>query len=593
MPTSSASAGTPVEAGDRDFTLEPPKGDWPCTEASGGDLALLPQHAMEMSEATPGLGTTLEQAMALPVTAESSLSYTLGCEGGQVAPDLPTAPSAPQDAPAPTIPAPPEPTDRPGRVPGETLAKSTQSCLGTSTEAGQDSHPQTHGAQVSGSAQKWPGQQDGSSPAKTVGRFSVVSTQDEWTLASPSSLRYSAPPDVYLDEAPHSPDMKLAVRRAQTASSIEVGMGEPMSSDSGDECPHRRPPVQKHASLPGSSGGVASDFVKKATAFLHRSSRADSPGLETPSRTGVKVPTISVTSFHSQSSYISSDNDSEIEDADIRKELQSLREKHLKEISELQSQQKQEIEALYRRLGKPLPPNLGLFHTAPPVGRRRKTSKGKLKAGKLLNPLVQQLKVVASSTGHLSDCSRAPPAKDPAHAGTGPAAASDPCGKAVQTQQPCSVRASLSADICSGLASDGGGAHGPGSSTSSLVPGPEPGPQPALHIQAQVNNSNNKKGTFTDDLHKLVDEWTSKTVGPTQLKPSLNQLKQTQKLQDMEAMAGRPPAPGEARAMNTPRTAVGTPCLAPALSPLPTVVIPGAAPALPVPMPDSESEKPD
>lgn len=288
--------------------------------------------------------------------------------------------------------------------------------------------------------------------------------------------------------------------------------------------------MQKHASLPSSSGGVASDFVKKAAAFLQRSSRAGSPGLETPSRMGVKVPTISVTSFHSQSSYISSDNDSEIEDADIRKELQSLREKHLKEISELQSQQKQEIEALYRRLGKPLPPNLGLFHTAPPIGRRRKTSKSKLKAGKLLSPLVQQLKVVASSTG---------------------------------------------------------------SSTSSLVPGPEPGPQPALHIQAQVNNSNNKKGTFTDDLHKLVDEWTSKTVGATQLKPSLNQLKQTQKLHDMEATAGWPLASGEARAMNTSRTAMGMPCLAPVPSPVPTVVIPGAASALPVPMPDSESEKPD
>lgn len=99
----------------------------------------------------------------------------------------------------------------------------------------------------------------------------------------------------------------------------------------------------------------------------------------------------------------------------------------------------------------------------------------------------------------------------------------------------------------------------PGSSTSSLVPGPEPGPQPALHIQAQVNNSNNKKGTFTDDLHKLVDEWTSKTVGPTQLKPSLNQLKQTQKLQDMEAMAGRPPAPGEARAVSGAWWGVGLP----------------------------------
>ncbi|XP_043783611.1 serine/threonine-protein kinase WNK2 isoform X5 [Cervus elaphus] len=545
VPTSSASAGTPVEAGDRDFTLEPTRGDEPRPEASGGSLALLPQPALEKSEMAPGLEVTLEQSVSLSVTAESSLSHTLGREGGQVASVSLRAPSAPQDVPASAIPAHLEPTDRTSRVPGETLAESMQSCPGTLIEGGQDSQPQPHSTLVSGSPPKWPGQQDGSSPAKTVGRFSVVSTQDEWTLASPNSLRYSAPPDVYLDEAPCSPDMKLAVRRAQTASSIEVGMEEPMSSDSGDESPRRRPSVQKHASLPSSSGGVASDFVKKAAAFLHRSSRAGSPGLETPSRMGVKVPTISVTSFHSQSSYISSDNDSEIEDADIRKELQSLREKHLKEISELQSQQKQEIEALYRRLGKPLPPNLGLFHTAPPIGRRRKTSKSKLKAGKLLSPLVQQLKVVASSTG------------------------------------------SALKRLCLGKE------HSSRSSTSSLVPGPEPGPQPALHIQAQVNNSNNKKGTFTDDLHKLVDEWTSKTVGATQLKPSLNQLKQTQKLHDMEATAGWPLASGEARAMNTSRTAMGMPCLAPVPSAVPTVVIPGAASALPVPMPDSESEKPD
>ncbi|XP_058422065.1 serine/threonine-protein kinase WNK2 isoform X3 [Diceros bicornis minor] len=621
VPTSSASAGTPVEAGDRDFALEPPRGDQPHTEASGEDLALPAQLVLEKSEMALARGAPREQAMSSPMTAESSLSNMLallGSDRRQVASDLPAAPSAPQDAPASAIPASLEPRDWSSGVPREASAEPTRSCLGTLTEGGQASHPETPGPLASRSPRKWPAQQDGSSPAKTVGRFSVVSTQDEWTLASPNSLRYSAPPDVYLDEAPHSPDVKLAVRRAQTASTIEVGVGEPMSSDSGDECLHPRPPVQEHASLPGSGGSMASDFVKKATAFLQRSSRAGSPGPETPSRTGVKVPTISVTSFHSQSSYISSDNDSEIEDADIRKELQTLREKHLKEISELQSQQKQEIEALYRRLGKPLPPNLGLFHTAPPAGRRRKTSKSKLKAGKLLNPLVQQLKVVASSTGHLSECGRAPPAKDPAHAGAGPTAAPDPSGKAVQTQQPCSVRASLSADICSGLASDGGGAHGPGwtvyhptservtykssskprarfltgpvsvsiwSSTSSLVPGPEPGPQPALHIQTQVNNSNNKKGTFTDDLHKLVDEWTSKTAGTTQLKPSLNQLKQTQKLHDMEATAGRPSAPGEARAMSTPRTAVGTPCLAPAPGPLPTTVIPGAASVLPVPMP--------
>nr|XP_039330782.1 serine/threonine-protein kinase WNK2 isoform X2 [Saimiri boliviensis boliviensis] len=645
VPTSSASAGTPVEVGDRDFTLEPLRGDQPRSEVCGGDLpsapneavagrAQPPQPLVEKSELAPTRGAVMEQGRSSAMT-ESSPRSMLGYDrdGGQLVSDSRVVPSAPQDVPAFVRPVLVEPTDRDGGVTGESSAEPPQSAMSISTLGGQASHPQMLGAGAAGSPRKHPEQQDGSSPAKTVGRFSVVSTQDEWTLASPHSLRYSAPPDVYLDEAPSSPDVKLAVRRAQTASSIEVGVGEPVSSDSGDECPRARPPVQKQASLPG-SGSVAGDFVKKATAFLQRPSRAGSIGPEMPSRAGVKVPTISVTSFHSQSSYISSDNDSELEDADIKKELQSLREKHLKEISELQSQQKQEIEALYRRLGKPLPPNVGFFHTAPPTGRRRKASKSKLKAGKLLNPLVRQLKVVASSTGHLADSSRGPPAKDPAQASAGLAADSTGLsGKAVQTQQPCSVRASLSSDICSGLANDGGGVRGQGwtvyhptservtykssskprarflsgpvsvsiwsalkrlclgkehssrSSTSSLAPGPEPGPQPALRVQAQVNNSNNKRGTFTDDLHKLVDEWTSKTVGAAQLKPTLNQLKQTQKLQDMEAQAGRA-APGEARAMTAPQAGVGMPRLPSAPGPLSTTVIPGAASALPVPTPD-------
>lgn len=218
-----------------------------------------------------------------------------------------------------------DPKDQNSSVPREALAAPMQSSPGTFTVG---TPAQLRGARDSGSPHKRPGQQDSSSPAKTVGRFSVVSTQDEWTLASPHSLRYSAPPDVYLDEIPSSPEVKLAVRRVQTASSIEVGVEEPASSDSGDDHPRRRTQVQKQSSLPG-SGGVASDFVKKATAFLHRSSRAGSLGPETPSRAGVKVPTISITSFHSQSSYISSDNDSEFEDADIKKELRSLREKYV------------------------------------------------------------------------------------------------------------------------------------------------------------------------------------------------------------------------------------------------------------------------
>lgn len=37
-----------------------------------------------------------------------------------------------------------------------------------------------------------------------------------------------------------------------------------------------------------------------------------------------------------------------------------------------------------------------------------------------------------------------------------------------------------------------------------------------------------KKGMFTDDLHKLVDDLTKETVSNVLIKPSLNQLKQNQ-----------------------------------------------------------------
>lgn len=71
----------------------------------------------------------------------------------------------------------------------------------------------------------------------------------------------------------------------------------------------------------------------------------------------------------------------------------------MKEISELQAFQRSEIEHLYKELGKTLPANVGLLHAVPPTGRRRRTSKHKLKAGKLLNPMVQQLRNNLNSAG--------------------------------------------------------------------------------------------------------------------------------------------------------------------------------------------------
>ncbi|KAJ7316831.1 hypothetical protein JRQ81_002993, partial [Phrynocephalus forsythii] len=476
-----------------------------------------------------------------------------------------------------------------------------------------------------------------STPAKTIGRFSVISTQDELSLPPVQSSRYSAPPDVYLDDQTSSPETKTSMRHVQTASSIDVLCGHD-SSDTGDDSLQRKPAVGPLLPLAGSAGN---DHTKKNSSFLHKTGKSSSQDLDSANGHGSKIPTINVSSFHSHSSYVSSDNDSEFEDADMKKELQSLREKHMREIAELQSQQKKEIEALYFRLGKPLPPNVGFLHSAPPSGRRRRTSKNKLKTGKLVNPVVQQLKTTTANTSNVSDC-KDTLAKENVKAKTGfteattlTSSTSAILGKSVQTQQPCSVKASLSSDICSGLATEGGDAHGNSgqgwtvfhqtservtykssskprtrflsgpvslsiwstlkrlclgkdhssrSSTNSLVAYPDPLPQTTLQVQVQANNSNNKKGTFTDDLHKLVDQWTSKTVGAVQAKPSLNQLKQNQKRQDMEPKASPVQTQNETSGVNSVRTGMGRQCIVPVSCPMPAALTPGVSPSIPVPM---------
>nr|XP_060495909.1 serine/threonine-protein kinase WNK3 [Panthera onca] len=54
--------------------------------------------------------------------------------------------------------------------------------------------------------------------------------------------------------------------------------------------------------------------------------------------------------FYSPSSPMSSDDDSEIEDEDLKVELQRLREKHIQEVVILQTQQNKELQELYERL---------------------------------------------------------------------------------------------------------------------------------------------------------------------------------------------------------------------------------------------------
>ncbi|KAJ8257506.1 hypothetical protein GJAV_G00186330 [Gymnothorax javanicus] len=399
-------------------------------------------------------------------------------------------------------------------------------------------------------------------PVTTIGRFSVVSAEDEVTEKSRNN-RFSAPPDFFPDEPPTRPPLQ----RTPTSVSVDVTVhSRRLSSDSGEDSSLSKAPKAPPAGGPAhSEHGSSGDLMKKAVAFLRRtgrSSSAHSSDSQGRQGGGGSTPHVHISSLHSHSSYVSSDNDSELEDADIRKELQRLREKHMKEISELQAHQRGEIELLYSKLGKPLPPVVGFLHAAPPTGRRRRASKHKLKAGKLLNPVVQQLKSVSSkpSDGEIVINSTDSPANGPgvvgnsisSNGGTLPTSVSEP----VQTQQPCSLKGSLSSDnIYTGFHSDGTGPHalGRGSTNNgeaaaaasnqnhqqqaaaAAAESTPPPPRPvAGFAHVQTNNSNNKKGTFTDDLHKLVDDWAKETLAAAQARPSLNQIRLQQQWQDLE-----------------------------------------------------------
>ncbi|XP_077355164.1 serine/threonine-protein kinase WNK1 isoform X11 [Festucalex cinctus] len=90
-----------------------------------------------------------------------------------------------------------------------------------------------------------------------------------------------------------------------------------------------------------------------------------------------KASLLSLNSNNSfNNSYISSDNDSEFEDEDFKREINRLREKHISEIQALHSRQKEEIDGLFTRLGK-VPPAAVLPPVIALAGRRRRPTKSK------------------------------------------------------------------------------------------------------------------------------------------------------------------------------------------------------------------------
>ncbi|KAM6090355.1 serine/threonine-protein kinase WNK1 isoform 11-T11 [Theristicus caerulescens] len=175
-----------------------------------------------------------------------------------------------------------------------------------------------------------------------VGRFSVSKTQDEVSCAEKEPMT-----------------LPLSVDLEQVASSAAAPKKELESRQS--------PQMNGPSSEPEAAflSGMAKDL----------DDGSGSPDSLQPLGSKISLPVQSLSnSFNS--SYMSSDNESDIEDEDLKLELRRLREKHLKEIQELQSRQKQEIESLYMKLGK-APPAVIIPPAAPLSGRRRRPTKGK------------------------------------------------------------------------------------------------------------------------------------------------------------------------------------------------------------------------
>ncbi|XP_077777774.1 serine/threonine-protein kinase WNK3 isoform X10 [Podarcis muralis] len=197
--------------------------------------------------------------------------------------------------------------------------------------------------------------------------------------------------------------------------------------------------------------------------------------------------------FYSPSSPMSSDDESEIEDEDLKVELQRLREKHIQEVVNLQAQQNRELQELYERLrsikdSRSESSDISLQLSSP---RRPKSFKSKLRSR-------------PQSLSHVDNGIVAPE-----------------CCCATTAASVIDYQLSIQAHLLHQSCSQ--------AETS----------QDQLCIVSSTascqQTTSSKKGMFTDDLHKLVDDWTKEKVGNSLIKPSLNQIKQNKHRLDSDS----------------------------------------------------------
>ncbi|XP_051640837.1 serine/threonine-protein kinase WNK1 isoform X4 [Manacus candei] len=325
-----------------------------------------------------------------------------------------------------------------------------------------------------------------------VGRFSVSKTQDEVSCAEKEPMT-----------------LPLSVGLEQVASSAAA----PKKGLESRQSPH----------MNGPSSDPEAAFLSGMAKDLDDGSGSPDSLQHLGSKISLPVQSLS-NSFNS--SYMSSDNESDIEDEDLKLELRRLREKHLKEIQELQSRQKQEIESLYMKLGK-APPAVIIPPAAPLSGRRRRPTKGKTSKSSRSSSQGHKSPQLSGNLSAQSAPSVLPPQQTLHPPGSVPEIGQN------HLLQPLKPSPS-SENLYSAFTSDGAlsvpSLSAPGQGCAKFNCASErvtfkPGGRRTRFLRTSSTNTvgaavnsqapqtqptaiaSSRKGTFTDDLHKLVDNW--------------------------------------------------------------------------------------
>ncbi|KAM4523355.1 serine/threonine-protein kinase WNK1 isoform 18-T18 [Fundulus diaphanus] len=286
------------------------------------------------------------------------------------------------------------------------------------------------------------------------------------------------------------------------------------------------------------------------------------------------LPSLNNNSFNN--SYMSSDNDSEFEDEDFKREIRRLREKHTHEIQVLHSRQKEEIERLFARLGK-VPPAAVIPPLIALTGRRRRPTKSKSSKSSRSSsthgsksPLQPDSTLSAQSVPAVYP-GQLPPLAPGGLADSGSSAALQPLKPSPSSDNLCSAYTSEAALSVPSLCAPTPGcvkfswgservAFKPGgrrtrflstpclalwkmvkkvcpcnqlcrTNSTNAVSGSEGLCQSQGGSQCLAPNlsaPHQRKGTFTDDLHKLVDNWARDAMNLSQGKRGAKQQQQQQ-----------------------------------------------------------------